>query len=138
MADMHIQTMESFDNNLLHVYKLRRARGADTVFDVLKDRLREEFRVSESADQIRETIQDFMTEHHVTSSTLEIASLIYACRIEVFEAPGALVRVYSPFQGYIRGTIRIAFVDGLYYGLDYTNSVYPPEQLSYIMSKLHL
>lgn len=130
--------MESFDNNLLHVYKLRRGRGPDTVFDVLKNRLHEEFRVSRSADQIRKEIQNFTTEHHVTSSTLEIASLIYGCRIEVFEAPGALVGVFSPFQGGIRGTIRIAFMDGLYYGLDCTNSVYPPEQLSYVMSKLSL
>jgi len=127
--------MESFDNNLLHVYKLRRGRASDNLHDVLSNRLREEFRISESADRIRETIADFMAKHQVTSSSLELASLIYAVRIELFEDPGTLIGVYSPFQGGIRGTIRIAFVDGLYYGLDYG---YPPEQLSHFMSKLHL
>ncbi len=125
--------MDLFDKNLLHAYKLRRGRAHASTYEVLQ-----EYCVSRRADEIRKRVQDFIAEHQLASSELEILSLLFAVRIELYEAPGELKEVYSPFQGAVRDTVRIAFVEGMYFLLYYTNSPNPPERVTSMLSKLHL
>ncbi len=137
--------MESFDLNILNIYKLRRDRGYTDVFESMFEYLMGSSiigigpRGRFTADKIRRDVEGFIEKHQLASSYLEVMTIIYGVRIELFEAPGVLKEVLSPFKGAIRDTVRIAFVDGRYYLLSYANSPSPPEQqLSVMLYRLRL